>query len=93
MAALEESKLRFALRLQTVDEYHPLVKRITPPPITRGRGAGTRQRLKTKVQRLGVLLPSIPRPKLMAPHFTPDCRIDPTEGIDKETASARFKEW
>jgi ribonuclease HI len=93
MAALEESKLRFAMRLQTVDERHPLVKRVTPPHITRGRGAGTRQRPKTKVQRLGVLLPSIPRPKLMAPHFSPNCRTDPTEGLDKKTASDNFKAW
>ncbi|RAL58502.1 hypothetical protein DID88_004006 [Monilinia fructigena] len=30
-AMLEEAKLRFALRIQTVDEAHPLVRRITPP--------------------------------------------------------------
>ena len=29
--ALEEAKLRFAMRLQTIDEQHPLVRRITPP--------------------------------------------------------------
>src|SRR5438045_8785228 len=65
----------------------------TPPQIIRGKGASTRQRPKTKVQRLGALLPSIPRPKLMAPHFSPNCRTDPTEGLDKETASANFKAW
>src|SRR6201996_9280218 len=37
MAALEESKLRFAMRLQTVDNHHPLVRQISPPIITRGR--------------------------------------------------------
>ena len=93
MAALEESKLRFAMRLQTVDDQHPLVRRITPPMITRGRGAGSRQRPKTKVQRLGVLLPSIPRPQLRPPHFTTGCRVDPTSGRDKKTASAEFKKW
>lgn len=93
VAALEEAKLRFAMRLQTVDEGHPLVKRITPPQIVRGRGAGSRQRPKTKVQRLGTLLPSVPRPKLAAPHFSPHCRTDPTEGLDKKTASDNFKAW
>jgi ribonuclease HI len=93
MAALEETKLRFAMRLQTVDKEHPLAKRIEPPMITRGRGAGSRQRPKTKVQRLGTVLPSIPRPTLRLPHFTTGCRVDPTGGIDKETASAAFKEW
>ena len=93
VVALEEAKLRFAMRLQTVDEGHPLVKRITPPQIVRGRGAGSRQRPKTKVQRLGTLLPSVPRPKLAAPHFSPHCRTDPTEGLDKKTASDNFKAW
>ena len=60
---------------------------------THGRGAGLRQRPKTKVQRLGALLPSVPRPTLRAPHFTTGCRTDPTGGLDKKTASAKFKKW
>ena len=93
MAALEEAKLRFAMRLQTVDVNHPLVGRITPPQIIRGRGAGTQQRPKTKVQRLGTLLPSTPRPRLTPPHYTAGCRTDPTGGLDKEMASNNFKRW
>ena len=93
MAALEEAKLRFAMRLQTVDSDHPLVKRIPPPRILRGRGAGTLQRARTKVQRIGRLLPGIPRPKLVPPHFTPGCRTDPTGGLDKKAASDAFKKW
>ena len=61
--------------------------------ITRGRGAGSRQRPKTKVQRLGTLLPAVPRPTLRAPHFTLGCRADPTGGLDKKTASDEFKKW
>lgn len=93
MAALEESKLRFAMRIQTVDDQHPLVNRIPPPMIVRGRGAGARQVPKTKVQRLATLLPAVPRPKLRKPHFTPGCRTNPTQGLDKKTASAKFKKW
>jgi hypothetical protein len=93
MAALEEAKLRFAMRLQTVDDQHLLVRRITPPMNTRGRSASTRQRPKTKVQRLGALLPRVPQPTLRAPHFTTGCRTDPTGGLDKKTASAKFKKW
>ena len=93
MAALEEAKLRFAMRLRTIDNGHPLVRRITPPMIAKGRGTGTRQRPKTKVQRLGALLPEIPRPILSPPHFSPNCGTDPTGGIDKETAAAAFKKW
>jgi hypothetical protein len=29
----------------------------------------------------------------MAPHFSPNCRTDPTEGLNKETAAANFKAW
>jgi hypothetical protein len=93
MAALEETKLRFAMRHQTVEACHPLVGRITPPQITWGRGAGTQQSPKTKVQQLGTLLPSIPRPKLIPSHFTTGCRTDPTGGLDKTTASNHFKQW
>jgi hypothetical protein len=92
-AALEEAKTRFTLRLQTVDEGHPLVRRLPTPIIQRGRGAGTRQLPKTKIQRLATLLPAIPRPRLRHPHYTSNCRTDPTYGVDKETASAQFKVW
>ena len=93
VAALEEAKLRFAMRLQTVDDRHPLVQRTVLPLIVRGRGAGTWQLPKTKVQRLGTILPNIPRPKLAAPHFSPGSRTDPTGGLDKKTAAAQFKDW
>ncbi|KFZ23436.1 hypothetical protein V502_02085, partial [Pseudogymnoascus sp. VKM F-4520 (FW-2644)] len=59
----------------------------------RGRGAGTQQRLKTKVQRLRTLLPSTPRLRLTPPHYTAGCWTDPTGGLDKETASNNFKQW
>jgi hypothetical protein len=91
MAALEETKLRFAMRLQTVDGQHPLVKRIPTPQIPRGRGAGQHMKPKTKVQRLGTLLPEIPRPTLRPPHFSDGYRTDPTMGMDKEAASEAFK--
>jgi hypothetical protein len=90
-AALEEAKLRFAVRLQTIDAEYLLVRRIATSIIRRGRGAGTRQRPKTKVQRLGALLLSTPRPALAPPHFSPDCRTDPTKGVKKEEAAKAFK--
>ncbi|EDN06245.1 predicted protein [Histoplasma mississippiense (nom. inval.)] len=93
MVALEEAKMRFATRLQVVDEKHPLASRIAPPMITRGRGAGTRQRSKTKIQRLGALLPAVNRPTLAIPHYSEGCGTDPTEGVDKKSAAQAFKEW
>jgi hypothetical protein len=89
--ALEEAKLQFAIRLRTIDEQHPLVRRITPLIIQRGRGASNRQRPRTKVQRLSELLPRVPRLTLRPPHFTAGCWSDPTGGLDKETASTEFK--
>ena len=93
MAALEEAKLCFAMYLQTVDNQHPLIRCITPLMCTRRRGAGSIQHPKTKVQRLGALLPSVPQPTLRTPHFMAGCRTDPTGGLDKKMASAKFKKW
>jgi hypothetical protein len=45
------------------------------------------------VQRLGALLPSIPRPALAPPHFSPDCRTNPTKGVKKKEAAKAFKKW
>jgi hypothetical protein len=46
------------------------------------------------VQRLGALLPSIPRPALAPPqHFSPNYRTDPTKGVKKEEAAKAFKKW
>src|SRR5438045_4383605 len=89
--ALEGATLTFAMRLQTIDEQHPLVRCITPPINQRGRGAGNRQRPRTKVQRLGELLPGVPRPTLRPPHFTAGCWCDPTGDLDKETALTELK--
>jgi len=92
-AALEDAKLRFAMRLQTIDEDHPLVRRLPCHVIAAGKDAGKTSNPKTKVQALGLLFPGIPRPKILEPHFSPGCRTDPTEGSDKETASKAFKAW
>lgn len=83
LIALEEVKLRFARRLQTLDTKSPLVARTT-----------YRTRVpKTRLQRVGALLPAIHRPRLAGPRYTPGCLEDPTSGKDKETAAAEFKAW
>jgi hypothetical protein len=83
--ALEEAKLRFAAHLRTIDSDHPLTSRVAVPKVNRGKGAGRPQRVQTRVQHIGSLLPEIPRIALMAPHYSPSCRADPTLGIDKKT--------
>jgi len=91
--ALEEAKLRFAVHLQTVDDRHPLTERIQIPQFQRGRGAGSSQQPRTIVERVGSLLDPVPRPVLMKPHFSPNCRMDPTGGVEKRLAAKAFKEW
>jgi ribonuclease HI len=90
--ALEEAKARFALRLQTVDEHHPLARRIEIPITQRGRRAGQKRQV-TKIHRLGSLLPAIPRPTLRMPHFSLGCRTNPTLGMTKAMAAEHFKSW
>jgi hypothetical protein len=93
LIALEEAKLRFALHLQTVNKNHPLTARIKIPVLQRGRGAGGLQKPHSKVQRLGKILPTTPRYTLMAPHYSPGCRTDPTNGIAKAEAAKSFTRW
>jgi ribonuclease HI len=47
----------------------------------------------TKIHRAGRLLPSVPRPILREPHFSPGCRTDPTGGVTKKEAAKVFKAW
>jgi len=91
--ALEEAKLRFATHLQSTDNLHPLTPRTMVPKIQRGRGAGGLQQPRTKVQRLGLLLPPVLRPTLIEPHLSPGCLLNPTEGQAKRDAAKAFKEW
>jgi hypothetical protein len=90
---LEEAKLRFALHLQVVDKNHPLTARIKISVIQRGRGTRALQKPHSKVQRLGIILPTIPRHTLIAPHYSPGCRTDPTNGIAKAKAAKLFTKW
>lgn len=85
--ALEESRANLALRLRTVDRYHPLAGRIKIP-VRRGI-----KRPITRLQRLGGLVPWAPRPELREPHYSPGCREDPTCGIEKAYAAEQFKRW
>jgi ribonuclease HI len=91
--ALEEAKLRFASHLRTIDADHPLTSRTAVHKVNRGKGVGQPQRVRTKVQQIGAILPEIPRTILIAPHYSLGCRTDPTLGIDKKTAAKAFKEW
>jgi ribonuclease HI len=91
--ALEEVRQRFAIRLKKVDARHPLVPRTAPYMIRRGGRAGTPQRRVTKVQLAWTQYDEISRPVLASRTYGPGSRVNPTEGISKEEAAKRFKEW
>ncbi|KAG2000859.1 hypothetical protein GB937_010761 [Aspergillus fischeri] len=57
MAALEDAKPCFAVRLQTVDSAHPLVRCITPPMFVKGPRAGTQQRQRLNSRDLAPFFP------------------------------------
>jgi hypothetical protein len=90
---LEEAKLRFALHLQVVNKNYPLTARIKISVIQRGRGTGALQKPHSKVQRLRIILPTIPRHTIIAPHYSPGCRTDPTNSIAKAEAAKLFTKW
>ncbi|RAL66803.1 hypothetical protein DID88_007586 [Monilinia fructigena] len=83
--ALEHIRINMALRLRRLDVRHPLTMRLTAP--------GHRTQNGTRLRSADRLLPGAPRPILSPPHYTPGCRTDPTQGIDKETAAASFNDW
>ncbi|RAL65242.1 hypothetical protein DID88_001348 [Monilinia fructigena] len=83
--ALEHIRINMALRLRRLDVRHPLTMRLTAP--------GHRTQNGTRLRSAERLLPGAPRPILSPPHYTPGCRTDPTQGIDKETAAASFNDW
>ncbi|RAL67475.1 hypothetical protein DID88_008230 [Monilinia fructigena] len=83
--ALEHARIRFALRLRTLDAAHPLVRRLETPILPWQRA--------TKLRCADTLIPHAPRPVLAQPHFSPGCRTDPTEGSTKEAAAEQFNTW
>ncbi|RAL61328.1 hypothetical protein DID88_009464 [Monilinia fructigena] len=83
--ALEHARIRFALRLRTLDAAHPLVRRLEAPPLPWQRA--------TKLRCVDALVPRAPRPILAQSHFSPGCRTDPTEGRTKEAAAEHFNAW
>ncbi|RAL63261.1 hypothetical protein DID88_004338 [Monilinia fructigena] len=60
----------------------------TKQPALRSSHAG---RHKTAISGPAAAGSTTPDP--IPPHYTPGCRIDPTMGIDKETAAASFTDW
>jgi ribonuclease HI len=92
--ALEEVRLRFALHIQTTDKLHPLTDRTKIRRITRGKKVGESLQARSKVQRAyQILHENVPRTILVAPHYSPGSRQDPTRGVTKKDAATAFRNW
>ena len=91
--ALKEVRLRFALRLKTVDEKHPLAVGTQVPLISTGSKRGTPHRLRTRLQVSANALDAVARPTLAGPRYTLGSRINPTGGLDKNKAAKAFMQW
>jgi hypothetical protein len=89
--ALKRAKVRFAIRLQTINNRYPLVQHINLRFTVRGRNINIARR-KTKIYILRVFLLEIPRLYLQTLYFSMDYRTNPTRRINKKTAAIIFKE-
>jgi hypothetical protein len=88
---LEGAKIRFAIRLQTVDNKYPLVRRINLRLIIKGRNTSITRR-KTKIYILRTFLLEVLCLRLRTLYFSTDYKTNPTRKIDKETVVIVFKE-
>lgn len=81
---LNQARLRFAARLQSLDANHPLTTRVN--------SRHTASKTLTRLQRTAGLLPRAPRPILrLDPPLDPS--LSPTEGKTKEEAAKDFLDW
>jgi len=63
------------------------------PVLQRGRGAGDLQKPHSKVQGLGIILPTTPRHTLIAPHYSLGFCTDLTNRVAKVEAAKLFTKW
>ncbi|KAK8096411.1 uncharacterized protein PG998_014279 [Apiospora kogelbergensis] len=91
--ALEDARLRFAVRLRTVHEGHPLAARAEPKIIQRGKRAKQVRTPRSNLQHTALLLPYTPRTVLYAPRYKTGSRRNPTGGQKKDAATEAFKAW
>ena len=87
--ALEAAFYRFGQRLQSMDNSHMLTARTALRPYLSGRGYGSYQPTRTRLQRAARLLPTIPRPQYLLKRYT----FKPDPQKDKKTAAKEFIAW
>ncbi|KAL8391941.1 hypothetical protein RB595_002230 [Gaeumannomyces hyphopodioides] len=88
-ALLEQVRLRFAARINSVPENHPLAAAATPTLNARGPRAGLPGRLTTSLQRTAGLLPACIRPAYLPYRYT-GLAVATQE---KQAAAKAFMTW
>jgi ribonuclease HI len=94
---LETRRIRFAARLKSLDEHHPLVQRITepaPPAIRKGvklKYQMPRSSFPTRLRRTDNLLPTCARPILAEKRFSKN--TSDLQTASKEQSAAEFQRW
>lgn len=87
--ALEAAFYRFGQRLQSMDSDQMLTARIALRPYPLGRGYGSLQLARSRLQRAARLLPDIPRPYYLPKRHVP--KQEPQK--DKKTTAKEFTAW
>lgn len=72
-----------------MDNSHMLTARTALRPYLSGRGYGSYQPTRTRLQRAARLLPTIPRPQYLLKRYT----FKPDPQKDKKTAAKEFIAW
>ncbi|KID81125.1 ATP-dependent DNA helicase PIF1 [Metarhizium guizhouense ARSEF 977] len=92
---LETRRIRFAARLKSLDEHHPLIQRITEsaPPVIR-KGVKLKYQIPqisfpTRLRRTNKLLPTCARPILAKQRFSEKT----LQTTSKEQSAAEFQRW
>lgn len=91
--ALEHHCLRCAFKLQANDKDHPLTARLAPELYKNGLRAGQPRAPRTRLHTAALESPSLPRPLLQRPRFTPGSNVDPTRGLDRKAAVVAHNAW
>ena len=95
---VEACRNRFAVRLKSLDEAHPLVQRTLPTPATviypsiKLKYQRQPSAFRTRLRRTNELIPACNRPKLLQQAFYPN-HDKPLQSASKEESADMFRRW
>ncbi|CVL09545.1 uncharacterized protein FMAN_14307 [Fusarium mangiferae] len=95
---LEKRRWRFSARLKSLDDAHPLVRRMLPPrqpiyhDLIKRRYQQAESRFRTRLRRTDEHLASCTRPKLLQKRFQQE-EIPPLQTASREKTAETFLRW